>query len=270
MITTRARLTTVSGARDASSASLRSVSTRPARTPTGLRHLSLTSTSASSMIPACQYILRHINHILAISSLTFGFCFANHKLFDDFRAAMIWCKFRTLSAISNVCILSFYLNSWCALSRQKCRFKVAVFLAAVVNICNSNSSVPARLGKGQGAKEIGHNLAREQPNIRHNLVRKRHKITFTRERPKFGLVSDWWKHGHKSASILQAFLHRLSENTKKKQLHFVKIKQFFFIRAGRVHIGQGASQYGQGAAPSEIGLAGTLNSASQTGWVGGG
>ena len=42
-------------------------------------------------------------------------------------------------------------------------------------------SVPARLGKGQGAKEIGH-----------NLVRKRHKIgyTFMRERPKFGLVGD--------------------------------------------------------------------------------
>ena len=26
-----------------------------------------------------------------------------------------------------------------------------------------NISVPARLGKGQGAKEIGHNLARERP-----------------------------------------------------------------------------------------------------------
>ena len=37
-------------------------------------------------------------------------------------------------------------------------------------------SVPARLGKGQGAKEIGHNLAREQPKSGHNLVRKRHKI----------------------------------------------------------------------------------------------
>ena len=37
-------------------------------------------------------------------------------------------------------------------------------------------SVLARLGKGQGAKEIGHNLAREQRKIGHNLVRKRHKI----------------------------------------------------------------------------------------------
>ena len=53
-------------------------------------------------------------------------------------------------------------------------------------------SVPARLGKGQGANEIGHNLAREQPEFGHNLVRKRHKIghTFTHERPKFGLVGD--------------------------------------------------------------------------------
>ena len=30
-------------------------------------------------------------------------------------------------------------------------------------------SVPAGLGKGQGAKEIGHNLACEQPKFGHNL-----------------------------------------------------------------------------------------------------
>ena len=56
----------------------------------------------------------------------------------------------------------------------------------------SSCSVPARLAKGQGAKEIGHNLACEQPKFGHNLVRKRHKIghTFTHERPKFGLVGD--------------------------------------------------------------------------------
>ena len=40
------------------------------------------------------------------------------------------------------------------------------------------ASVPARLGKGQGAKEIGHNLARERPKFGHNLVRKRHKIFY--------------------------------------------------------------------------------------------
>ena len=41
---------------------------------------------------------------------------------------------------------------------------------------NWQTSVPARFGKGQGAKEIGHNLAREQPKFGHNLVHKRHKI----------------------------------------------------------------------------------------------
>ena len=44
------------------------------------------------------------------------------------------------------------------------------------------SSVPARLGKGQGAKEMGHNVAREQRKIGHNLVRKRHKIGHSLER----------------------------------------------------------------------------------------
>ena len=59
-------------------------------------------------------------------------------------------------------------------------------------VLHSLYSVSARLRKGQGAKEIGHDLAREQPKFGHNLVRKRHKIghTFTRERPKFGLVGD--------------------------------------------------------------------------------
>ena len=49
-------------------------------------------------------------------------------------------------------------------------------------------SVPARLGKGQGAKEIGHNLAREQPKFGHNLMRERHIIghSLEREWPKFG------------------------------------------------------------------------------------
>ena len=44
------------------------------------------------------------------------------------------------------------------------------------------TSVPARLGKGQGAKEIGHNLACERPKFEHNLVRKRHKIGHSLER----------------------------------------------------------------------------------------
>ena len=50
-------------------------------------------------------------------------------------------------------------------------------LISVVNI-----SVPARLGKGQGVKGIGQNLAHERPIFGHNLVRKRHKIGHSLER----------------------------------------------------------------------------------------
>ena len=66
----------------------------------------------------------------------------------------------------------------------------------ILIIINCYNSVPARLGKGQGAKEIGHILAHKQPKFGHNLVRKRHnraqfrarmnKFTFTHERRKFG------------------------------------------------------------------------------------
>ena len=53
----------------------------------------------------------------------------------------------------------------------------------VVRLFNTITlSVPARLGKGQGAREIGHNLAREQQKFGHNLVRKRHKIGHSLER----------------------------------------------------------------------------------------
>ena len=45
-------------------------------------------------------------------------------------------------------------------------------------IGSENQADSARLGKGQGGKEIGHNLARERPKIGHNLVRKRHKIFY--------------------------------------------------------------------------------------------
>ena len=40
------------------------------------------------------------------------------------------------------------------------------------------NSVAARLGKGQGAKEIGHNLAREQPKFGHKLVRAHNRAQF--------------------------------------------------------------------------------------------
>ena len=59
-----------------------------------------------------------------------------------------------------------------------------------VTFANMSHSVPARLGKGQQAKEIGHNLAREQPKFGHNLVRKKHTKSFTHERPKFCLVGN--------------------------------------------------------------------------------
>ena len=45
-------------------------------------------------------------------------------------------------------------------------------------------SAPAWLGKGQGAKEIGHDLVRERPKCGHNFVRKRPK-----NRTRFGACS---------------------------------------------------------------------------------
>ena len=66
----------------------------------------------------------------------------------------------------------------------------ATLHSIALNSCFVNSScvqciiisVPARLGKGHGAKEIRHNLARERPKFGHNLVRKRHKIGHSLER----------------------------------------------------------------------------------------
>ena len=78
-------------------------------------------------------------------------------------------------------------------------------------------SVPARLGKGQGTKEIGHNLASEKTKFGHNLVRKRHKIghAFTCERPKFG---------HKSArerSEVSVFQLGLEKGRVQKKLGII-------------------------------------------------
>ena len=138
-------------------------------------------------------------------------------------------------------------------------------------------SVPARLGKGQGAKEIGHNLAHEQPKFGHNLVRKRHKIghSLEREWPSeahfYAWPTNFWSqsstrmkrglHGHnfvgdtmktwtQICKQLQAFLHRLSENTKTA-ITFCKKKNFFLIinnsgraldnRAGRKTVRAGRS-----------------------------
>ena len=55
---------------------------------------------------------------------------------------------------------------------------MSIIVVPVVGI----GTVPARLGKGQGANEIGHNLAREQPKFGHNLVRERHIIGHSLER----------------------------------------------------------------------------------------
>ena len=58
------------------------------------------------------------------------------------------------------------------------RVSIAMFSFQLYLLGLTVISVPARLGKGQGAKEIGNNLARERPKFGHNLVRKRHKICY--------------------------------------------------------------------------------------------
>ena len=87
-------------------------------------------------------------------------------------------------------------------------------------------SVLARLGKGQGAKEIGHNLAYERPKFGHNLVRKQHKIGHSLERKwpseaQFcGRLRKTWAQICKQ---LQAFYIGCLK-TQKQQLHFVNNK----------------------------------------------
>ena len=92
-------------------------------------------------------------------------------------------------------------------------------------------SVPASLGKEQGAKQIGHNLARERPKSVHNFVRKRQKI---------GLANDT-RSGH---------------NFVADRNYVNKIWQFgqggMYIGQGAREFEQGARQQGQGATPSEI------------------
>ena len=118
-------------------------------------------------------------------------------------------------------------------------------------------SAPARLGKGQGAKEIGHNLAHERPKFGHNLVRKRHKIghSLERERPKFGHNlarerNEVWAQfcGRLMGTNLQAFnkyFYIGCPKTQKQQLHFVKIKIIFFLFNFFFVFGQGACKSGR-------------------------
>ena len=105
-------------------------------------------------------------------------------------------------------------------------------------------SVPARLGKGQGAKEIGHNLACERPKFGHNLVVQTTQ-NLLRVNDKFFVL---WAIDENMGTNLQAFCKHFyigCLKTQKQQLHFVKIKikllLFFWklnktnlIRAGRV------------------------------------
>ena len=90
----------------------------------------------------------------------------------------------------------------------------------------TTASVPARSGKGQDAKEIGHNLAREQPKFGHNLVRTSGTLLRMNDQ---NLVL--WAIDENMDTNLQAFYKHFCIGclkTQKQQLYFVKIKQFFF------------------------------------------
>ena len=85
-----------------------------------------------------------------------------------------------------------------------------------------------------------------------------------RKRPKFGLVALWAMDENMGTNLRAFYKHFYIDclKTQKQQLHFVKIKNiflfFFNLDGARANRAGRASQYGQGAAPSEIGLAGTL------------
>ena len=85
-------------------------------------------------------------------------------------------------------------------------------------------SVPARLGKGQGAKEIGHNLAREQHKIGHNLVRKRHKIGHSLELER---LSEGPKFGHNPAHEQNEIWAQFCRRSMKTWAQICKHKHFY-------------------------------------------
>ena len=91
-------------------------------------------------------------------------------------------------------------------------------------LVSHNGSVPARLGKGQGAKEIGHNLAREKPKFGRTTKSKIRSQSSTRT--KRGLGTILWAIDENMGTNLQTqtFLHRLSENTTAITLIFVNEK----------------------------------------------
>ena len=110
------------------------------------------------------------------------------------------------------------------------------------------SGVPARFGKGRGAKEIGRNLvSRERPEFGHSLERewpsRAHFYAWTTKirsqsgtRMKRGLGTILWAIDENTGTNLQAFYKHFyigCLKTQKQQLHFVKKKiSIFFIRAG--------------------------------------
>ena len=70
-----------------------------------------------------------------------------------------------------LCLKQFYFKVYSVQNKVRIKFEILHVI-----------SVPARLGKVRGAKEIGHNLAREQPKFGHYLVRERHIIGHSLER----------------------------------------------------------------------------------------
>ena len=101
--------------------------------------------------------------------------------------------------------------------------------------------VPARLGKGRGAKEIGRNLARERPKFGHNLACERYKIghSLEREQAKFGhnpvreRIEIWAQFCGRSMKTWAQFckqftVHRLSENTKTAIIYVKKKGNCYF------------------------------------------
>ena len=83
------------------------------------------------------------------------------------------------------------------------------------------NSVPARLGKGQGAKEIGHNIARGRLKFGHNPARERNEV--------WTLL---WPFDENMGTNLQAFykpFYIVCLKTQKQQLHFVNKKNLNYL-----------------------------------------
>ena len=95
-------------------------------------------------------------------------------------------------------------------------------------------SVPPRLGTGQGAKEIGHNLARERPNFGHNPAREQNKIWA----PFCGRSMKTW-----------------AQICKRKNKNYVKKKLILFFNSGRALRESGRAQWSSGRAQDSKGRA---------------